>query len=131
MAVYLDTSLHALRALLRVFVLPATAFVIFSAGACADRKRVGRRARRLLQSKSYREADVGEERCIRVAIDPRAPAAQRIGSAAALSHASEDVRARVRIAIDETADPIVANALEDALDGRAVGRALRTAITAR
>ncbi len=82
------------------------------------------RARKLLRGGSYRDADVGEEQCIRVATDPRAPAGQRIGSAAALSRASEDARARVRVAIEETADPVVANALEDALDGRTDGPTL-------
>jgi hypothetical protein len=76
------------------------------------------RARGLLQNNSYRDADVGEERCVRVAIDPRAPVAQRIGGAAALSNASEEARQRVRVAIEATADPEIANALEDALEAR-------------
>jgi len=76
------------------------------------------RARGLLERASYRDADVGEERCVRVAVDPRAPIAQRIGSAAALSRASDEARKRVRVAIEETADPEVANALEDALESR-------------
>lgn len=76
------------------------------------------RARELLQAGSYREADVGEENCVRIATDPRAPLAQRVGSAAALSKASEDARQRVRVAIEDTADPVVANALENALDER-------------
>ncbi|HEY2368376.1 MAG TPA: hypothetical protein VGH87_18395 [Polyangiaceae bacterium] len=82
------------------------------------------RARALLQGSSYRDAHVGEERCVRVAIDPRAPIAQRIGSAAALSKASDEARRRVRVAIEETADPEVANALEDALDAKGDERAL-------
>jgi hypothetical protein len=83
------------------------------------------RARRLLDERgSYREADIGEERCVLVATDPRAPLVQRIGSAAALSKASEDARSRVRVAIQETADPTVANALEDALEERDDPRAL-------
>lgn len=88
------------------------------------------RARGLLERASYRDADVGEERCVRVAIDPRAPIAQRIGSAAALSRASDEARKRVRVAIEETADPDVANALEDALESRgerAITSALRRA----
>lgn len=86
------------------------------------------RARRLLEGGSYRSADVGEERCVRVAIDPRAPIEQRIGSAAALSKASEDARNRVRVAIEETADPSVANALEDALESRDDERRLRSVL---
>lgn len=84
------------------------------------------RARALLRGGSYREADVGEERCVRVAIDPRAPIAQRIGSAAALSKGSEDARRRVRVAIEETADPEVASALDDALESRGDGALTRT-----
>ena len=76
------------------------------------------RSRNLLAGGSYRDADVGEERCVRVATDPHAPIAQRIGSAAALSKASDDARQRVRVAIEETADPEVAGALEDALESR-------------
>jgi hypothetical protein len=87
------------------------------------------RARKLLEAGAYRDAAVGEEQLVRVATDPRAAAAQRIGSAAALANASEDARARVRVAIEETADPVVANALEDALaGGRAVGRAMQEAV---
>ena len=82
------------------------------------------RARALLRGGSYREADIGEERCVRVATDPRAPLAQRIGSAAALSQASEEAQERVRVAIEQTADPKVAHALEDALDERDDPRAL-------
>ncbi len=89
------------------------------------------RARALLRRGSYREADVGEEQCVRVAIDPRAPAEQRIGSAAALSRASDDVRNRVRVAIAETADPVIANALEDALEGRDDDAAMRKAMGKR
>ncbi len=87
------------------------------------------RARKLLERGSYREANVGEESLVRIATDPRAPAAQRIGSAAALSSASDDARSRVRVAIDETADPAIANALEDALDGRKDDRAMRAVLT--
>jgi len=86
------------------------------------------RARSLLRGGSYRDADIGEEQCVRIAIDPRAPVSQRIGSAAALSKASDDARARVRVAIEETADPALANALEDALEGRADETAMRRAL---
>jgi hypothetical protein len=87
------------------------------------------RARALLQQGStYRDADVGEERCVRVAIDPRAPIAQRIGSAAALSKASDDAKSRVRVAIEETADPEVASALEDALEARDDDRAVHSVL---
>lgn len=88
------------------------------------------RARALLEPGAYRDADVGEERCVRVAIDPRAPIAQRIGSAAALSKGSDEARQRVRVAIEETADPEVANALEDALESRGE-RAIAGALTTR
>lgn len=89
------------------------------------------RARKLLEGGSYRDANVGEEHLVRVATDPRAAVAQRIGSAAALSNASEDARTRVRVAIEETANPVLANALEDALDGREDERAMRSAVLAR
>jgi hypothetical protein len=89
------------------------------------------RARGLLQGGSYRDADVGEDQCVRVATDPRAPAAQRIGSAAALSRGSDDARHRVRVAIAETANPVIAAALEDAVEGRDDDHATRKALARR
>lgn len=59
---------------------------------------------------------------------PRAAVAQRIGSVAALSHASDDARGRVRVAIEDTADPLVKSALEDALEGRDDDHATRKAM---
>ncbi len=88
------------------------------------------RSRRLLEGGSYRDADIGEDHCVRVAIDPRAPITQRIGSAAALSTASDEARQRVRVAIEETADPEVANALADALEARG-DRAIIATLTTR
>lgn len=83
------------------------------------------RVRRAGAEQGYREENVGEPALIDLIDDVTQPAAQRIGAALALSHGSDDAKRRVRIAIDDTADPELGRALDEALAGELEARSLR------
>ncbi len=86
------------------------------------------RAKTLLASTSYREESVAPEQLVRVAEDPKAAPEQRIGAALALSRAPEPLRVRVRVASEDTADPALAEALGEAIEGKLRARTAARAI---
>ncbi|AKF04703.1 hypothetical protein DB32_001852 [Sandaracinus amylolyticus] len=67
---------------------------------------------------TYRAGAVSAERLIAIAVAPTAPRAQRIGAAASLSRAPEPLRAKVRVALTDTADDLLRDVMETALEGR-------------
>ena len=75
------------------------------------------RTRSLLGSADYRGAGVTREALERVLSDPRAPAEQRVGASFALADDPDEARrVRVRVAIDEVAQPELASAMRAAFD---------------
>ncbi len=89
------------------------------------------RARAALQQPAeYRGAPaVVPDTLAQLAANPTAPAEQRIGSVLALREADPSLRDRVGVAVDEVADPVLAEAMEEALeadpDPKRLARALR------
>lgn len=85
------------------------------------------RVKTVTRQRNYR-VDVSAETLLAVVEDSEQSAAQRIGAALALSDGPEEVRRRVRVAIDETADPELARALDEAASGDVSSRSLRRAV---
>lgn len=61
----------------------------------------------------------------------RAAPEQRIGAALALSRAAEPLRARVRVALENTAEPALAEAMGQAIEGKLRVRTAHRAIAKR
>ncbi|UJR82689.1 hypothetical protein [Sandaracinus amylolyticus] len=81
---------------------------------------------------TYRAGAVSAERLIAIATAPAAPRVQRIGAAVSLSRAPEPLRAKVRVALTDTADDELRDVMESALDGRDLdARAVARALAAR
>src|SRR5687767_8327236 len=76
------------------------------------------RARVAMSGDPYRAPPSPPEHLARIALDPHAEPDQRIGAALALAAADATHRDAVRRATEETADPDLARALREALDGR-------------
>jgi hypothetical protein len=70
------------------------------------------------EDRGYRDGSRHPELLVRVAEDPTAPAAHRVGAALALSGAPAPIKARVRVAAEETVEEEVADAMLDALAGK-------------
>lgn len=88
------------------------------------------RAKQLLVG-SYRDASIAPEDLAAIAEDPKAAPEQRIGAALALSQAPEPLRVRVRAAIEDTANPELAEALDEAVAGELRVRTAARAIGER
>lgn len=89
------------------------------------------RVRVATSESAYREGAVSADELVRVAEDPTQSADQRVGAAAALAKADPDIVRRVRVATELTANPELATALEQAIDGELGVRQARRAIAQR
>jgi hypothetical protein len=94
--------------------------------ACApgDEETVAARAA-LLCDGVFRGLAIAPEDAERVAADPQAAPASRAIAMRALASAPEPTRARLRVAVEETADPALNTALANALDGELTAEDLR------
>lgn len=92
-----------------------------------DRSWVAR-AKQATQTGTYREEAVTQEGLLGVLEDAAQAPEQRIAAALALSTAAPEVTRRVRVAVEETAEPKLAEALEQAVDGDVKLRSLRRAV---
>ncbi len=82
------------------------------------------RVRRVGAEQGYRQENVGEPALLDLVDDAAQPAAQRIAAALALAHASVETKRRVRVAIDDTADPELGRVLDEALSDELEPRSL-------
>ncbi|MEM9192552.1 MAG: hypothetical protein AAGF12_25480 [Myxococcota bacterium] len=95
---------------------------------CSDFDTFRERALTLGSKNQYRTNAISTEHLVRVAVDPRADRTQRVGSALALANASARFKAKVRVAIGETADPRLAQALTEAVEGTLTRRSAKRAL---
>ena len=84
-----------------------------------------KRARGALEAQGYRKEGLREEELALIAEDPTQSADQRVGAALALSAATEDAKRRVRVAVQDSVEPGLSEAVEDALEDDLSARALR------
>lgn len=75
------------------------------------------RARDAMEPRGYRVESPDRDAVLAVLEDPAQTAAQRLGAALALSDAAGSSQTRVRVAIEDTADPELSLALEEAANG--------------
>ena len=88
-------------------------------------KRWRDRVRAVLEVGDYRARPIEVDELLERASHPKASGTQRIASALALSRAPTEALERVRIAVDDVADPELADELGEALHGKARrGRAM-------
>jgi len=78
----------------------------------------------LVNGGAYRGKTIPADSFVRVVESPAAPAVLRVGSALALSRADATTKARVRVAIDDTADAELAEQMRAALEGEVSARKL-------
>ncbi len=84
-----------------------------------------KRVRGALEAQGYRKEGLREEELAIIAEDPTQTADQRVGAALALSGAKEDAKRRVRVAVQDSVQPGLTEAVEEALDDDLSERDLR------
>lgn len=94
-------------------------------------KRWLERVRVATAESAYREGAVTAEDLVRVAEDVTQSPDQRVGAAAALAGADPELVRRVRVATEVTANPELAAALDQAIDGGLGVRQARRALAPR
>ena len=85
-------------------------------------------AKALLKQDGYRAKAPPAALLTEIAAAPHAPPTQRIAAALAVADAGEAHRVKVRVAIQETADPVLADALAEVLEGGHRLRPLKKAL---
>lgn len=94
----------------------ATPIAAFERGEESHRQWI-ERVGGLDASSEYRRARPSEDALARIVEDPGMSSAQRVGAAVALASAPRDAKRRVRVALDDTVQPELRDALRAGLDG--------------